>query len=94
MEDIMSTYKGIAVVKCQEKIATDVYSMVLECEEAARQAEEAALRQEAIEAAAAQRRTRTAAGIAVVAVLLVIFVLVLRRSVRGRGKKSGSRTRK
>ena len=38
MEDIMSTYKGIAVVKCQEKIATDVYSMVLECEEAARQA--------------------------------------------------------
>ena len=63
-------------------------------EEAARQAEEAALRQEAMEAAAAQRRTRTAAGIAVVAVLLVIFVLVLRRSVRGRGKKSGSRTRK
>ena len=38
MEDVMSTYKGIVVVKSQEKIATDVYSMVLECEEAAKQA--------------------------------------------------------
>lgn len=38
MEDVMSTYKGIAVVKSQEKIATDVYSMVLECKEAAREA--------------------------------------------------------
>ena len=38
MEDIMSKYKGIAVVKSQEKIATDVYSMVLECEEVAKQA--------------------------------------------------------
>ena len=34
----MSKYKGIAVVKSQEKIATDVYSMFLECEEAAKQA--------------------------------------------------------
>lgn len=34
----MSKYKGIAVVKSQEKIATDVYSMVLECEEVAKQA--------------------------------------------------------
>lgn len=34
----MSAYKGSAVVKSQEKIATDVYSMVLECKEVAQSA--------------------------------------------------------
>ena len=34
----MSAYKGIAVVKSQEKIAKDIYSMVLECKEAAKMA--------------------------------------------------------
>lgn len=34
----MSAYKGSAVVKSQEKIATDVYSMVVECKEVAQSA--------------------------------------------------------